>query len=276
MQRIISDEPPARSEPSSSTLFSQQEVVMELKKVLTSRHFASSPRLRRFLQYVVEKASRGQDSEIKEYSIGIDVFGRPSGTYNPAIDPIVRVQARRLRAKLSEYYLDEGGTDRLVFDLPVGSYAPRFRAREQPPPEKEAREDAEIVEHSLAILPFIAISSDPQIGIFAAGLTEEVVFSLAQFPDLRIAALASMHSLDLRPRNMRGIAIRLGVAQLIEGSVRNSDAKLRVTVRLIRGNDGCHIWTGQFDHQLTDLFTTQTAVSRSICEDLRRWLSPAP
>ncbi len=273
MQRILFDEPVVRPEPSSRPLVSEQEVVKELGKVLASRHFASSPRLSRFLQYVVEKANRGKDSEIKEYSIGIDVFGRPPGTYSPAIDPIVRVQARRLREKLSDYYRDEGKANGIVFDLPVGSYAPRFLTREQPPPQKKGPEKGEIVAHSLAILPFVSISSDPQIGIFTDGLTEEVIFSLAQLPDLRIAARSSVLSMDLRPRNVRRIALRLGVAQLIEGSVRNSGARLRVTVRLIRGDDGCHIWTGQFNRQLTDIFATQTAVSRSICKDLRRWLA---
>jgi predicted ATPase len=94
-------------------------------RVLASDAFARAPSLRRLLGFVVAEALAGRGEDLKEYAIGVEVFGRGDG-FDPRADTIVRVQARRLRAKLEEYYAAEGHPDGLAVRLPIGGYWPRF------------------------------------------------------------------------------------------------------------------------------------------------------
>ena len=104
-------------------------VLDQLARIGASRTFANAPMLRRFVEHVVAQAVEGRSDQLKEYSIGVDVFGR-GPAFNPRVDTIVRVQARRLRSKLQEYYRDEGRADPVVIDLPRGHYVPEFRPAE--------------------------------------------------------------------------------------------------------------------------------------------------
>ena len=79
--------------------------------------------------FVAESTLEGRVAEVKELVIGLEVFGRRSASYDPGADPIVRVQAGRLRAKLAEYYEREGVEDSLLIELPRGRYVPSFRMR---------------------------------------------------------------------------------------------------------------------------------------------------
>jgi predicted ATPase len=96
------------------------------RRVLASEAFSKAHSLRRLLEYVVEETLAGRADSLKEYAIGVEVFGRGQD-FDPRADTIVRVQARRLRAKLQQYYAVEGYADGLAIDVPTGSYLPRFR-----------------------------------------------------------------------------------------------------------------------------------------------------
>jgi tetratricopeptide (TPR) repeat protein len=95
----------------------------QLERLLESRLFARSEQLSRLLRFLVEQHLQGRARELKESVVGIEVFGRNPG-YNPKFDPIVRTEARRLRARLNEYYETEGKHDSVRIDLPKGRYAP--------------------------------------------------------------------------------------------------------------------------------------------------------
>ena len=98
----------------------------ELKRVLESPVFAHSERPSRFLRFVVERHLEGRDHELKESVIGSEIFGRRPD-YDPKNDSVVRIEARRLRALLNEYYLGEGKSDPVLIELPKGGYVPVFR-----------------------------------------------------------------------------------------------------------------------------------------------------
>lgn len=100
----------------------------ELERILRSRVFVHSHRIRRFLQFVVEECLLGRQHRLKEYLIGMEVFNRLEA-FDPRVDSIVRVEARRLRAKLEEFYLTEGREDELRIELRKGSYVPLFEFR---------------------------------------------------------------------------------------------------------------------------------------------------
>ncbi len=105
----------------------QQAQRAELKSVLESGAFLRAPKLAQLLAYLCEKQFEGKAGEIKEYSIGIEVFGR-SPSYDQNSDSIVRVEANRLRKRLAEYYATEGASHRLKITIPVGQYVPEFEA----------------------------------------------------------------------------------------------------------------------------------------------------
>ena len=106
-----------------------EAVQAQLNRILNSREFIHSERLRRFLRYCVEEATNGRPENLREYTIGMEVFDR-GNSYDPAGDPIVRVEARRLRSKLKQYYETEGRQDPLIIDVPKGSYLPSFQSRQ--------------------------------------------------------------------------------------------------------------------------------------------------
>jgi Tol biopolymer transport system component len=100
----------------------------ELTKILFSASFASSPRMNRFLKYVVETTLEGKGALIKEYVVALEVFDK-SDAYNPREDSTVRTEASKLRARLSRYYEDEGQQDPVIISIPKGGYVPDFKSR---------------------------------------------------------------------------------------------------------------------------------------------------
>ena len=101
------------------------DVRAALEHVLASQSFVNAGRLSRMLRFVVERTLDGHGDQLKEYLLGVEVFDRPS-EYDPRLDSIVRVEARRLRAKLAEYYETDGASDALRIRLAKGGYAPTF------------------------------------------------------------------------------------------------------------------------------------------------------
>ena len=104
----------------------------QLERLLASANFARNDRLSRFLRFVVERHLEGRDGEIKEAVIALEVFGNRN--YDPKQDSVVRTEAGRLRARLAEYYLGEGGCDPVIIELPKGRYVPVFRRLNTPEP----------------------------------------------------------------------------------------------------------------------------------------------
>ena len=93
---------------------------------MASATFRPVARLRRFLQFIVSETVAGRGDKLKEYVVGVHVFGKEAA-FDPRTDPIVRVQARRVRARLARYYQEEGVSDEVLIELPKGRYAPAFR-----------------------------------------------------------------------------------------------------------------------------------------------------
>lgn len=115
----------------------------QLGKVLHSQVFRGAPGLQRFLEYIASKTIDGLSDEIKEYTIGKELLGRTED-YDPRVDTVVRVQARRLREKLKEYYDLEGAQDDILLAIPKGHYVPRFSRRpDSVPPNGESHASSE-------------------------------------------------------------------------------------------------------------------------------------
>ena len=95
----------------------------------TAAPFHQSQRRQRFLEYIVNETLAGRGERLKGYNIALEVFDRPE-TFDPTVDPLVRIEAARLRDKLREYYETDGQSDPIRIDLPKGSYTPRIEFRQ--------------------------------------------------------------------------------------------------------------------------------------------------
>src|SRR5215471_10545815 len=171
----------------SATLLESNEAIRgHLSQVLTSASFANVDRLKRFLRFVVEEALAGRGENIKEYSIGVDVFDR-EGSFDPRTDPIVRVEARRVRARLARYYEEEGRYDEFRIELPKGGYTPQFQRRTIPRPKRSIA-GALAGRNTISVLPFADRSPNGDLGYFCEGISEEIIDALAKLPHVRVVA----------------------------------------------------------------------------------------
>jgi TolB-like protein len=113
-----------------SILFAPEDVRAQLVRIMVSDEFNRSPRLRRFLQFIIDESLSGRDGQIKAYSIGLAVCDRDE-QFDPSIDPIVRIEAGRLRRALEHYYLTQGIDDPITIDVPKGAYRPVITKRSE-------------------------------------------------------------------------------------------------------------------------------------------------
>jgi TolB-like protein/Tfp pilus assembly protein PilF len=248
---------------------SGQAISAQLEKILASATFASSERLSRFLRVAVQGAAQGHSSQLKEYSLALSVFDKED-SFDPRLDAIVRVEAGRLRTRLKLYYESEGQNDKLIVELPKGSYVPRFAVRQNEP--TEARQEEQRSSYSLnaiAVLPFLDHSPNRDQEYFCDGMTEELINALTHLRGLHVAAWTSASRLRGKTRDVWEVAEQLKVGTVVAGSVRRAGDRLRITVQLIGTADGRYLWSEIYDRQLQDVFSIQEEISQAIVAKLK-------
>jgi serine/threonine-protein kinase len=235
------------------------KIAEQLNHVLTSKAFRQADRLKRFLSFIVEETVAGRGERLKEFVVGVEVFGKPD-SFDPRNDPIVRVQARRLRAQLARYYREEAPDSELIIELPKGGYAPVFRpvktasARRAPRPELISRNTA-------VVLPFTDHSASGDQEYFCEGLAQEIIHALAGMSEIRLVTWdGSVTAPGERPN----------AAVIVTGSVRKAASDVRITVNLIDTASGCYLWSGAVDRTLENIFAVQEEVSRIVAEQLKQ------
>jgi TolB-like protein len=124
-------------------------------------------------------------------------------------------------------------------------------------------------DRSIAVLPFVNMSSDPEQEYFSDGLSEELLDMLAKIPQLRVIGRTSSFQYKGRNEDLRVIGERLGVAHLLEGSVRRSGSQVRITAQLIRAADGSHLWSETYDRRLEDIFAVQHEIAQQVADALQ-------
>ena len=127
---------------------------------------------------------------------------------------------------------------------------------------------------SIAVLPFVNMSADKENEYFSDGLAEEILNLLTKIPGLKVIARTSSFSFRGKEQDIRRIAETLGVSHVLEGSVRRSANRLRVTAQLIHAADGAHIWSERYDRDMTDVFAIQDEIGQAISEALQVRLAP--
>ena len=125
---------------------------------------------------------------------------------------------------------------------------------------------------TIAVLPFVNMSSDPEQEYFSDGISEEILNVLAQVRGLRVAGRTSSFAFKGRNEDLRQIGDTLGVEHILEGSVRRSGDQVRITAQLIQVKDGFHLWSETFDRQFIDIFAIQDEISAAILQQLKAQL----
>jgi tetratricopeptide (TPR) repeat protein/TolB-like protein len=242
--------------PEASTVAAEYEATIrrELERVLASKTFRQVERLQRFLSYIVEETITGHGDQLKEYPVGVDVFGKPA-SFDPRMDPIVRVQARRLRMRLFDYYQSEGQADTLVIELPKGGYEPTFRKLEAVSSKRQLA--AALISHNtVAVQTFEDLSADGDEGYFCRGLSSEIIHALSKIGSIVVVD----HSLSTDAHD---------AAMIVGGTVRKAQDLLRITMHITDVLRGCILWSESVDRQRGDTFGSQEDVAKLVADTVR-------
>jgi TolB-like protein len=280
-----------------------EEIRAQLERMVASEGFANADRMSGFLRYVVERALAGESDRVKEYVIGVEVFGRDE-RYDPRLDSIVRVEARRLRTKLDEYYAREGADDEVIIKMRRGSYAPYFERRSgateaagQPGQTTPSRAQwrpgfaalavllvtipavfagwraglltsvgrtAPVV--TIAVLPFTQYSTDTANELLAARLTDGVTAELARIRTVHVTSRTSAQQFANVRRPLREIAKALNADVVIEGSVLTEGGRVRVSTRLVDPMSDRKFWVKDFAAPLSELDELQRRIATTVAK----------
>jgi eukaryotic-like serine/threonine-protein kinase len=134
---------------------------------------------------------------------------------------------------------------------------------------KRGSRDSAGVTPSIAVLPFVNMSSDKEQEYFSDGLAEQLLNDLAKIPGLRVAARTSSFQFKGKTEDLRSVGEKLNVGNVLEGSVRKQGSRVRITAQLIKTEDGFHLWTETYDRELNDIFAVQDDIARSVAGSLK-------
>jgi serine/threonine-protein kinase len=254
---------PNRAVPQTASL---QSVQVELEKIQASRTLGRSERLCGLLRFIIERAIAKPGEPIKEYCIGTAVFDRPE-SYDPRSDPIVRVEARRLRTKLKEYYRSEGSDDAVVIDLPKGRYRPVIRAHSLEARRGQSEGGTPLMQsRTIAVLPFAFLSPGKEGAMFARGLTDELTDALTKCSGLRVLVWQSglpfvgTDGAQLKARDTETVHAAL------QGSIRRRKDTIRVSAQLIHLSDAAVLWSEIYEKRVSDRLAVQREIARAISQ----------
>jgi TolB-like protein len=183
------------------------------------------------------------------------------------VDPVPRL--RTVRDTVPDWL--EQAVLRVLAKAPADRFATaaEFVAGLTKPSTSTVAEAAPAAEHSIAVLPFVNLSADPENAYFCDGMTEEILNALSAVPSLRVASRTSSFAFKDVTDDVRTIGEQLRVRTVLEGSVRRADIKLRVTAQLINVADGFHLWSHTYEREMKDVFAVQDEIARAIVHALK-------
>lgn len=261
---------PAKSATAAPPRPQDAQVQEQLARVLASHTFQQADRLKRFARFIVQEAVEGRGSELKEYVIGVQVFGRET-SFDPRTDPIVRVQARRLRARLDRYYHEEGRGDDVVIELPKGGYAPVFRRRDEATPARPSLGETLADRNTVTLRPMADCSPGQTLGGCIRGCTDEIVHALVAGTRLRVVT----------PGAVAEATADAGF--VVDGSARLTHDRVRLTIALADRWSGQVLWSAAEDAPLDDPVDAERRLASALVTRLTAGLdgsrgssSPAP
>jgi TolB-like protein len=221
---------------------SPAEARTELHRILSSAHFNASERNRRFLEYVVEETLAGRARRIKAYSIAIDVFGR-GPNFDPQFDPVVRMEARRIRRSLERFYLLDRETSPVRIVLPKGAYIPEFQSALQRLEERVPQPANGDRSLAIRVAQFETEGDQSAFPNLDHGLTRQIVLGLVQIPNFVVFVADRYLTPDHEASHAKPDFILTGGVCLFGGV-------LSVTAVFLDGRTGKVAWSENFESSL--------------------------
>jgi tetratricopeptide (TPR) repeat protein len=231
-----------------------------LERICASQPFRQSHRLQRFLRYVTEWALQRPDEPLKEYAVAVAVYDKPS-SFDSQSDPIVRVEAGRLRSRLNQYYSSAGLMDDVIIELPKGSYIPHFKTR------NTKNQDAPY--ESLAVIPF-QDDNEADITYLVNGLCEAVTRRLAQILKIRVTPWSLVLRAQNQIHDLEQRATYLGAHTLVTLRLVLHEDVYELHAEWLDPATKTHLWGAQYSRRLAELFGLEDDISF----DLAGWLYP--
>ncbi len=219
-----------------------EEIRSQLLRILTSPDFPGRGKLGDFLRFAVEHALDGKPEKLKGYTIALEIFGRDA-LFDPSHDPVVRIQAGRLRQALERYYLLSGKSDPIRIDLPKGGYVPVFTEQSG----GRVRVEPRTTRPTIAVMPFIHLGTDEQAGYFAFGLGEELSTQLGLIQGLSVIAYYATMQYRGLSLDLRQVGRELGAQYIVTGSVRRSLDRIRLTIQINEARTRQQLWGHKYD-----------------------------
>ena len=242
----------------------------QLERILQSSEFRGSDKQRNFLSFVVDETLEDRASQLKGYTIAVSVYGRTE-KFDPQVDPIVRVEAGRLRRALEHYYLTAGKNDPLRIKIPKGQYVPTFHTVRAPlaeaqTPVSQPQDRSPATEPSIAVMPLDNLNADQEQAYFTDGLTEELTAELARYQDFKVIAAQSTLRFKGQQVNPGEVGRDLGVRFLITGSVRKDTKNIKVSIQLLDTSNAEQVWGQSYKRNQTaaDLIAVQEEIAGSV------------
>lgn len=255
-----------------------------LNRILSSPGFANAERLRRFLSFTVNAHLNGEAGQIKELVLGHEVFDRDA-SYDPRLDPIVRVEARRLRQRLAEYYAGPGASEPFRIDFPKGAYAPVIA----PMPKNTTSHGrlllavtliavafaawyftrTSVPANTLAIVPARWTFVDPA-GLHPAdeALCEAITAQVANRGRVPVVGWPSILPFRQRHKQSPDVAKDTGASMVLAIAVRETAPRFRVTAFLVEPFTGRKRWAEDFYSQDLQSPDSLRALAQTIAHDL--------
>ena len=227
----------------------------QLERILQNAEFRASDKQRKFFSFVVDETLEGRASQLKGYTVAVAVYERVE-TFDPQVDPIVRVEAGRLRRALERYYLTAGKNDPVHIKIPKGSYVPTFHTVLIAPSgaqthTSEHENSAPATGPSVAVMPLLNLTGEEDQDYFADGLTEELTAELARYQEFQVIAAQSTMRFKGRKVDPKEIGRDLGVRFLLTGSIRKDLKTVKIAIRLIDTSTTAQIWGESYKRDLT-------------------------
>lgn len=230
----------------------EKEVHAQLGLILQGEEFKRSPKISNFLKHVVKETLEGKQQYIKAHTIAISVFQKDEN-FDPQTDPLVRVNAVRLRRMLRHYYSSDGIDDDVVIDVIKGSYVPRFCFRNANNADSE--EITELAKENsfptIAVLSFKNLSLNLFDENFADGITHEIVSQLTKFKELIVIARSAINLTEDRVVNSKRLSKIIDARYVLSGSVRIDDDNLRINVELDDRVSHSNVWAHSYNEKLS-------------------------
>jgi TolB-like protein len=268
-------------------IFSEAEIDdirEQLQCIESSTSFVKAVRMVRLLRYLVEEVIAGRENRLNQTKLGIDVFDRDA-SFDPAVDSIVRVEASRLRSKLGEYYSTDGRNDPIRFEIPKGGYEVTIHSEPHAGSNTPSAQRADEITYGVAsaiadakprspgmysiiVLPFEALTTNPEDEGLVDGITTEIINAVAQTGSFDVASHHSAFAYKGQNKDTREIGQELNVNYALEGSLRRAGNRVRVAMALIDTRSNRQVWADSYDHDVVDLFDLQEQLGRTVAATL--------